>query len=90
MVCGVYTCQLATAIWGKVSEFPSRIRTHRRTGPSHVKREIGILMPNNQCQHCIVHLQKDVLPNALCYLLCPVSAALASISRMDSISTSYR
>jgi hypothetical protein len=31
----------------------------------------------------------DVLPNALCLLLCPVSAAFASIFRMDSICTSY-
>jgi len=30
-----------------------------------------------------------VLPYALCYSLCPVSAALASIFRMDSIPTSY-
>ena len=46
---------------------------------------IGILLPNNQHHH----IQKDVLPYALCQLLCPVSAALASIFRMDSIPTSY-
>ena len=47
------------------------------------------LSPNNQRQHRTLHMQKDVLPYALCYLLCPVSADLASIRRMDSISTSY-
>ena len=46
-------------------------------------------MPNNLRQHRTLHIQKDVLPYALCYLLCPVSAALASIFRMDSIITSY-
>ena len=51
-------------------------------------REIGISLPNNQRQHRTLHIQKDVLPCALCQLLCLVSAALASFSRMDSISTS--
>ena len=63
----------------------------------NASREIGILLPNKQHQHrtfrrmcCPTHcVQKDVLPCALCWLLCPVSAALASILRMDSISTSY-
>ena len=32
-----------------------------------------------------LHVQKDVLP----YALCPVAAALASMFWMDSISTSY-
>ena len=61
-------------------------------------REIGILLPNNQHQHRTLHIQKDVLPHiqkdvlpyALCWLLSPVSAALASIFRMKSISTSYK
>ena len=48
-----------------------------------------MLLPNNQRQHRTLHVQKDVLPYALCEILCPVSAALASLSRMDSISTSY-
>ena len=52
-------------------------------------REIGILLPNNQRQHRTLHIQKDVLPYALRWLLCPVSAALARIFRMDAISTSY-
>ena len=47
-----------------------------------------ILLPNNQRQHRTLHIQEDVLPYALCYSLCPVSAALASIFQMDSISTS--
>ena len=51
--------------------------------------ENGILLPNNQRQHRTLHIQKNVLPYALCWLLCPVSAALASFSRMDSIATSY-
>ena len=50
---------------------------------------IGILLPNNQPQHRTLHIRQDVLPYALSWLLCPVSAALASIFRMDSISTSY-
>ena len=48
-----------------------------------------MLLPNNQRPHRTLHIQKDVLPYALCWLLCPVSAAFASIFRMDSISTSY-
>ena len=51
---------------------------------------IGILSLSNQRQHRTLHIQNDVLPCALCLLLCPVSAALASISRMgNAISTSY-
>ena len=51
--------------------------------------EERLVLPNNQRQHRTLHIQKDVLPYALCESLCPVSATLASISRMDSISTSY-
>ena len=29
-------------------------------------RDIGILLPDNQRQHRTVHIQKDVLPYALC------------------------
>ena len=29
-------------------------------------KEIGILWPNNQRQHRTLHIQKDVLPYALC------------------------
>ena len=50
---------------------------------------IGILVPNNQRQHRALHIQKDVLPYALRKFLCPVTAALASVFRMDSTSTSY-
>ena len=53
-------------------------------------REIGILLPNNQSQHRTLHIQKDVLPCALCLLLCPVSAALASIFRMEATPASRR
>ena len=49
---------------------------------------VGPVVPR-QRQHCTLHTQKDVPPYALCSLLCPVSAALASIFRRDSISTSY-
>jgi len=31
-----------------------------------MQREIGILLPNNQRQHRTLHIQKDVLPYALC------------------------
>ena len=54
-----------------------------------IQGKMGILLPNNQRQHRTLHVQKDVLPYALCYLLCPVAVALASIFRMDSISTAY-
>jgi len=47
--------------------------------------EIGILLPNNRRQHRALHIQKDVLPYALCYLLCPVSAACARKTDDDSI-----
>jgi len=50
---------------------------------------MGIFLPNKQRQHFSLHIQKDVLPYALCLLLCPVSAAVASIFQMDSTSTSY-
>jgi len=33
---------------------------------SHQCREIGIVLPNNQRQLCTLHIQKDVLPYALC------------------------
>ena len=49
---------------------------------SEVGGDIGISLPNNQCQHRTLHIQKDVLPYELFLLLCPVSAALASIFRM--------
>jgi len=52
-------------------------------------REIDILLPNDQRQHRTLHIQKDVLPDALCQLLCPLSAAPAGILWMDSIATSY-
>jgi len=52
-----------------------------------VAAEIGIAMPNNQRLHRTVHAQKDVLPCALCKLLCPVSTALTSIFFIDSISS---
>ena len=44
-------------------------------------REIGNLLPNNQRQRRTCY--------ALCHILYPVSAALASFFRMDSISTSF-
>ena len=46
-------------------------------------------MQNNQRQYRTLHIQKDVIPYTLCSILCPVPAALASIFRVDSISTSY-
>jgi len=55
-------------------------RPHPRAPAAHPvpTSYITKLLPNNQRQH----IQKDVL----CWLLCPVSAALSSIFRMDSIS----
>jgi len=42
---------------------PEKVLTLARGGPF---REIGILLPNNQRQHRTLHIQKDVLPYALC------------------------
>jgi len=36
------------------------------TGVYHVGRDVGIFLPNSQCQHHTLHVQKDVLPYALC------------------------
>jgi len=33
------------------------------------KGDVGILLPNNQRQHRTLHIQKDVLSYALCWLL---------------------
>ena len=49
---------------------------------------VDFLLPNNQRQQRTWHIQKDVLPYALCEFLCPMSTALASIYRMDLISAS--
>ena len=53
-------------------------------------QRLELLLPNNQRQHRTLHVRKDVLPYVLCYMLCPVSAALASIFRMYPISTSCK
>ena len=58
--------------------------------PAVRRGEIGVFFPNNQRQHRRLHVQQDLPPYAFCYWLCPVSAALAKISRMDSISTSIK
>ena len=55
----------------------------------HLRRVSGVLLPNNQRQHHTVHFQIYVLPYALCWLMGPVPAALASIFRVGSISSSY-
>ena len=34
--------------------------------PRYPARLIGILLPNNQRKHRTLHIQKDVLPYALC------------------------
>jgi len=57
---------------------PFRRVVARDAGPPYILRDFGIFLPNNQRQHRTSHIQKDVLPYALCQLLCPVSAALAS------------
>ena len=44
-----------------------------------VRREIDFSLPDNQRQHRTLHIQKHVLPYALCWLLCLVSAALATL-----------
>ena len=50
-------------------------------GRAQLQIEIGNLLPNIQRQRCRCY--------ALCHILYPVSAALTSIFRMDSHSTSY-
>ena len=46
---------------GRDAPFP-----HQNTKRMSTRREIGILLPNNQHQHRTLHIQKDVLPYALC------------------------
>ena len=41
---------------------------------------MGVSLPNNRHLHRTLRIQEDVLPYALCCLLCPVSAALASMA----------
>ena len=54
------------------------------------RKDIGILLPNNQRQHRTVQIQKDVLPYVLRYLLCPVSAAArAQMLILDQISSGW-
>ena len=45
--------------------FPELKRVLARVG-SVPTPEIGILLPNNQRQHRTLHIQRDVLPYALC------------------------
>ena len=59
----------------------ARQQGHVRRLQRRPKREIGDLLPNNQRQRRTCY--------ALCHILYPVSAALTSILRMDSNSTSY-
>ena len=42
--------------------------------PPLLEREMGNSLPNNQRRHRTLHVQTDVLPYALYWLLCPVSA----------------
>ena len=53
----------------------TKARAHHGDQPGEF-REIGVFLPENPRQHRTLHIQKNVLP----YALCPVSAALASIS----------
>jgi len=39
---------------------------HRSYPTADCEGAIGILLPNNQRQHGTLHIQKDVLPYALC------------------------
>jgi len=43
-------------------------------------RKIWILLPNNQRQHRSLHIQKDVLPYALCYYCAPCQPLLRAFS----------
>ena len=43
-----------------------RPKVRERPKVSLAFREIGVLLPNNQRQHRTLHIQKDVLPYALC------------------------
>ena len=35
---------------------------HHAPTATHLRKEIGILLPNNQRQHRTLHILKDVLP----------------------------
>jgi len=54
-------CALALAL----SLHAASCTPRRSLAPEDPAREIGVLMPNNQRQHRTLHIQKDVLPNAL-------------------------
>ena len=38
---------------------------------------LGNLLPSNQRQHRSLHVEKDVLPYALCQLLCPIHKSVS-------------
>ena len=40
-------------------------------------RDMGNLLPSNQRQHRSLHVEKDVLPYALCQLLCPIQKSVS-------------
>ena len=46
-------------------------------------RGIDVVLLHNQRQHHTLHIQMYVQPYALCFLLSPISAALASIVWME-------
>ena len=54
------------------NEVPPPLRLD--SGGRAPERKIGLSLLNSQHQHCTLHIQKDMIPYALCYLLCPVSA----------------
>ena len=60
-----------------------------RAAANIARSETGILLPNNQRQHRTLHIQKDVLPYAWCWLLCPESAALAIATSRKTIRAAF-
>jgi len=49
-----------------VDLFLAKLKVLAYTWIPEAGRKIGILLPNNQRQHRTLHIQKDVLPYALC------------------------
>ena len=52
--------------FGAILLADERFASWPKSAPPPTSRDIGILLPNNQRQHRTLHIQKDVLPYALC------------------------
>ena len=80
-------CVLHASEFATTSELPTELPTHtsphrysgtpQRWKPLTEMRDWYFIAEQPAPAPCTLHIQKDVLPYAWCWLLCPVSAALA-------------